>query len=128
MGVPSGQLLIGSYLAAVREGSTPDWPGEPTPGERLLYALGQLYKQWHRRSTLTPPHEVDVEAVARMLGIWPEVEFLQDGEDEEEPAQYLHLPGEVLVIDSRREFPWQLLSDSEWAHEQERKEFWRYFH
>ncbi len=106
-----------------------DNPGEPTPGERLLYALGQLFKQWHVRASLTPPHEVDVEAVAKMLGIWADVEFIQDGEDEDEPALYLHLPHEVLVVDSRRpEFPWRLLADFEWAQEQEVKEFWRYFH
>lgn len=31
---------------------TTDEPGEPTPGERLLYALGQLFRQWHLRATL----------------------------------------------------------------------------
>ncbi len=99
---------------------------EPTPGERLLYALGQLYKQWHVRATLTPPHEVDVEAIARMLGVWTEVEFVQVGEDADE--EYLHLPTEVLLIDRRQAFPWQLMDPFEWAIELERKEFWRYFH
>jgi len=128
MAPPSGRLLSGPYLAAVCEWPAIEEPGEPTPGERLLYALGQLFKQWHVRATLTPPHEVDVEAVAKMLGVWTEVEFIQDGEDEDRPAQYLHLPSEVLVIDPREEFPWRLLADFEWAQEQERKEFWRYFH
>jgi hypothetical protein len=115
-------------LAGVCEWPTPDEPGEPTPGERLLYALGQLFKQWHVRATLTPPHEVDVVDVAKMLGVWGEVEFAQDGEDEDEPALYLHFPSEVLVIDPREEFPWRLLGDFEWAEEQRLKEFWRYFH
>jgi len=126
--VPSGQPQAQPYLAGVCEWPTTDEPGEPTPGERLLYALGQLFKQWHVRATLTPPHEVDVEAVAKMLGVWGEVEFAQDGEDEDEPVWYLHLPGEVLVIDRREEFPWRLLADWEWAQELEVKEFWRYFH
>jgi hypothetical protein len=81
----------------VCEWPTTDEPAEPTPGERLLYALGQLFKQWHVRATLTPPHEVDVEAVAKMLGVWGAVEFAQNADDEDEPTWYLHLPGEVLV-------------------------------
>lgn len=99
----------------------------PTPGERLLYALGQLYRQWHVRATLTPPDEVDVEAVARMLGVWTDIEFVQDEEDEGEPALHLHFAGEVLTIDRRREFPWQLLGVWEWAQAQETRDFWRYF-
>jgi hypothetical protein len=98
--------------------------GEPTPGERLLYALGQLHREWRVRATLTPPQEVDVEAVARMLGIWTDVEFVQEGENEE----YLHLPEEVLLIDRRKEFPWQLMDPFEWARELERKDFWREHH
>jgi hypothetical protein len=68
---------------------TTDKRGEPTPGERLLYALGQLYRQWYIRATLTPPGKVDVEAVAKMLGVWGEVEFVQDGEDEDSGQQHL---------------------------------------
>ncbi len=100
--------------------------GQPTPGERLLYALGQLYRQWRVRATLTPPGEVDVMAVAKMLDVWRDVEFVQD--DDDEPTQHVHFAGEVLIIDCRREFPWQLLSDFEWAREQETRDFWRYFH
>lgn len=92
----------------------------------MLYALGQLYRQWNVRATLTPPDEVDVEAVAKMLGVWTDVEFVQEGDGE--PAQHLHFAGEVLVIDRRREFPWTLLDMWEWAREQEVREFWRYFH
>ena len=105
-----------------------DRPGEPTPGERLLYALGQLFKQWHIRATLTPPDEVDVEAVAKMLDVWSDVEFVQDGEGGDEPVRHLHFPSEVLVVDRRREFPWQLLDVWEWAARQETGDFWRYFH
>ena len=41
--------------------------GKSTCLQGLLYALGQLYRQYRVRATLTPPCEVDVEAVARML-------------------------------------------------------------
>jgi hypothetical protein len=100
----------------------------PTPGERLLYALGQLYRQWSVRATLTPPDEVDVEAVARMLGVWTDIEFIQDGDSEGdgEGARHLHFAGEVLTIDRYREFPWTLLDVWEWARVQEAREFWRY--
>ena len=108
------------------ECSGPDTRDAPTPGERLFYALGQLYRQYRVRATLTPPQEVDVEAVAKMLGIWTEVEFVQEGDDENE--EYLHLPAEVLFIDRRQAFPWQLMDPIEWAKELEHKEFWRYFH
>ena len=70
--------------------------GQPTPGERLLYALGQLYRQWRVRATLTPPGEVDVVAVAKMLDVWRDVEFVQDEEEEEEEEegrqQHFHFP------------------------------------
>jgi hypothetical protein len=101
---------------------------EVTPGERLLYALGQLHKQWHVRATLTPPGEVDVEAVAKMLGVWTEVEFVQGSDDEDDGEQHIHFAGEVLTVDRRREFPWTLLDTWEWARRQETREFWRYFH
>ena len=100
--------------------------GQPTPGERLLYALGQLHRQWCVRATLTPPDEVDVEAVAKMLGVWSDVEFVQDGESEDDGEQCIHFPCEVLLIDRRREFPWLLLEVWEWARGQETREFWRY--
>ncbi len=100
---------------------------QPTPGERLLYALGQLHKQWHVRATLTPPDEVDVVAVAKMLDVWRDVEFVQD-EDVEERQQHFHFPSEVLVVDRCQEFPWRLLDVWEWARGQEMSEFWRYFH
>jgi hypothetical protein len=93
-----------------------------------MYALGQLHKQWLVRATLTPPDEVDVEALARMIGVWGEVEFVQEGEGEGEPALHLHFAREVLTVDRRWEFPWQLLDVWEWARKQEVREFWRYFH
>lgn len=101
--------------------------GEVNPGERLLYALAQLHRQWGIRATLTPPGEVDVEAVARMLGVWTDIEFIQDeGGNEGDEKQFIHFAGEVLAVDRRREFPWMLLDVWEWARKQETREFWRY--
>jgi hypothetical protein len=105
--------------------------GEVAPGERLLYALGQLHRQWGVRATLTPPGKVDVEAVAQMLGVWGDVEFVQAGDDEgdgDDGEQFIHFAGEVLAVDRRREFPWTLLDVWEWARRQETRDFWRYFH
>jgi hypothetical protein len=104
---------------------------QPTPGERLLYALAQLHRQWGIRATLTPPAEVDVEAVAKMLGVWGDIEFVQESDDEgdgEPAALHLHFAGEVLTVDRRQEFPWTLLDVWEWARGQETRELWRYFH
>ena len=101
-------------------------PDEPTPGERLLYVLGQLYRRWRTGTGRTSPHEVDVEALARMLGLWSEIEFVQDSEGGGE--RYIHFPTDVLVIDDQQDFPWRLLSIWEWGRQQELKEFWDYFH
>lgn len=101
----------------------------PSPGECLLYGLGQhFYRRWRAGvPDAIPPHKVDVQAVARYLGIWSEVEYAQT--DEDDPSlEYLHFPREVLVIDRRAEFPWRLLQAEDWAHERERVEFWRYLH
>lgn len=118
-----GRLSGHPYLRAVKLQPTPD-DGlvEPTPGERLLHALGQIHRRWHAGTGRTPPHEVDIEALARTLGAWAAVEFVQDGDGE----QRLHFPDEILIIDHRHSFPWRLLGTWEWAREQEVGEFWRY--
>lgn len=91
---------------------------EPTPGEKLLYVLGQLYLYWHEGLDVCSPQARDVEDLARMIGLWREVEFLQ--EDSVNPLiTHLHFPGEVLVIDRGREYPWRLLDVWEWAKERE---------
>jgi hypothetical protein len=105
-----------------------DEVGRPTPGERLFYALGQLYRRWRTGQSDTRPQEVDIEDMARILGVWGEVEFVQDGEGEDSGQQHFHFPSEVLVVDAGREFPWRLLDAWEWADKQETKDFWRYFH
>lgn len=76
-----------------------------TPGERLLYALGQLYRLHHRGQLPVEPAAFDIEDLARIIGVWPEVEFsVEDGFG----LRY-HLPGEVLSVEPERSFPWRLL-------------------
>lgn len=98
-----------------------------SPGERLLYTLGQIYRRWHTGKSLVCPWSVDVEELARILGLWSEVEFSQEDETAK-GIVYLHFPTEVLVIDCSQQFPWRLLDTWEWATEQEHKEFWAFFH
>jgi len=95
---------------------------------RIPLALGSRRPILSSDQATTNPGavQVDVEAVARMLCIWSDVEFIQQGEDEGE--EYLHLPAEVLLIDRRQAFPWQLMDPFEWARELELKDFWRYWH
>jgi hypothetical protein len=88
------------------------------PGERLFFALGQLYSRWSTGRSPTHPREIDVEDLARILGVWNEVEFVQEAASDKRLLR-LHFPGEVLVIDRERVFPWRLLDAWEWASEQE---------
>jgi hypothetical protein len=97
-----------------------------TPGERLLYTLGQIYRRWHTGKALVCPWSLDVEDLARLLGIWSDIEFIQT--DETNSVSYLHFPSEVLVIDRSQQFPWRLIDTWEWASEQDIEEFWTYFH
>ncbi len=102
---------------------------EPTPGERLLYALGQLWWGWRvDPEGSVPPRRLDIEAVARAVGVWCDVEFLQEGEGEDGGECYVHFAGEVLVGDHSERFPWTLIDPREWARLQEVREFWRYHH
>jgi hypothetical protein len=64
----------------------------------------------------------DIETVARVVGVWSEVEHFQEGEGHDEGVLFLHLPSEVLVIDCLQEFPWKLLDAREWARRQERRD------
>jgi hypothetical protein len=90
-----------------------------------MCALRRLHRQCRVHAALAPQGEVDVEAVAKLLGLWDAVEFVQD-EDGDEGQQHFHFPSEVLVVDRRCPFPWVLLDVWEWARRQEAREFWRY--
>ena len=68
------------------------------PGERLFYALGQLYKLWHREQLAVHPLDFDVWDLAGIIVVRGEVEFFAE---DRLGARY-HFPGEVLLIERRR--------------------------
>lgn len=103
---------------------TPEKIGSSTPGERLLYALGQHYLRWHNEpKKYAPPHRLDILAVARGRWVCAQVEYIQAGERDDGGVTFLHLPSEVMVIDGRRAFPWRLLSLDEWGEQRELRDF-----
>ena len=46
----------------------------------IINALGQLYSRWSTDRSRTHPRDIDVEDLARVLGVWNEVEFVREGE------------------------------------------------
>jgi hypothetical protein len=86
-----------------------------TSGERLLYALGQMYALWHRGQLAVAPRDFDIEDLARIIGVWPELEFVTD----DQRGTRFHFSGEVVCFEPDRPFPWRLLSSWEWAAEQD---------
>ncbi len=87
----------------------------PTPGERLLYALGQLYRLSRRGELHVQPGDFDVWDLARIIGVRGDIEFIS----EDRGSSRWHFASEVLHVDLHREFPWRLLSMWEWADEAE---------
>lgn len=83
----------------------------PTPGERLLYALGQLFLLWHRGELSVEPRDFDVEDLARIIGVARDIEFSSDARF----GRCFHFPSEVLLVDGAQRFPWSLLSLDSWA-------------
>jgi hypothetical protein len=86
----------------------------PTPGERLLYALGQLYRLHKHRRLLIQPSDFDIEDLACVIGVADELEFVI----EDRNGNHYHFPSEVLRVRPEGRFPWQLLTVWEWAAEQ----------
>lgn len=81
----------------------------PTDGQRLLYALGQLFRL-HRAGELpTCPADFEIPDLARIIGV--PVEFVTDGPQ----GVSFHLAREVLVLDPSQAFPWALMTLGEWA-------------
>jgi hypothetical protein len=87
----------------------------PTPGERLLYALGQLYRRSRYGDLDVDPDDFDIENVARIIGVWRDVEFVQ----EDAAGMAYHFPSEVLCVAPGFVFPWYLLDVWAWAAERE---------
>jgi hypothetical protein len=92
----------------------------PTPGERVLYALGQLYRLHLAGRLPVHPNAFDVEDVVRILGLTAALEFVT----EDRHGQHYHFPAEVLYVNPTQPFPWRLLGAWEWAGEQEADSFW----
>jgi hypothetical protein len=92
----------------------------PSPGERLLYALGQLYRLFRRGELAVHPADVDIPRMARLIGVLPSLEYVQ----ENRTGRHYHFCDEVLHADPTREFPWRLLSIWEWADQQELDALW----
>lgn len=86
----------------------------PTPGERLLYALGQLHRLHRRRRLPFDPRAFDLQDLARVIGVAGEVEFITEDRD----GTNCHFADEVLHVHPEQPFPWRLLSVWEWAAEQ----------
>ena len=84
---------------------------EPTSAERLLYALGQLYRRWHNGELLIRPQSFDVWDLARTIGVTRDVELVTD----EPYALAFHFDGEVLVVLPTERFPWRIWNVEEWA-------------
>lgn len=82
-----------------------------TSGERLLYALGQLYLLWHRGELPVAPRDFDIEDLARIIGVARDIEFTSEGP----LGRSVHFPSEVLLIDGRQRFPWRLFDLDGWA-------------
>ena len=97
----------------------PPAPEEPTAGERLLYALGQLLRLHHAGRFPVHPCELDIEDLIRVLGASEDFEFVSRNR----LGRHYHFSGEVLTASAKDigppDFPWRLLSAWEWAAEQE---------
>ena len=91
-----------------------------TPGERLLYTLGQLYRLYRKNALAVHPNDFDVEDLARTIGVLSEIEFVQ----EDLMGRHFHFGAQVLHADPLQVFPWRLLGMWEWAAEQELNSFW----
>lgn len=92
----------------------------PTPGERVLFALAQLYRL-HRTGKLpVHPSAFDIEDLARVVGVGDEYEFAT----EDKLGQHYHFRSEVLSSDPSQLFPWRLRGSWEWAAEQEMNSYW----
>lgn len=93
----------------------------PSPGERLLHAIGQIHRLNLCGRLPAHPSKFDVEDVARIIGIWPELELVVADDD---GARY-HFAGEVLFISAARPPMVRLLSTLEFAAERELDAWWR---
>jgi hypothetical protein len=74
-----------------------------------------MFRHWRSGQLDVHPNLFDVEDLARIIGAWPDIEFVQTDLD----GTSYHFPGEVLHVDPEARFPWRLLEIWDWAAEQE---------
>lgn len=96
---------------------------EPTPGERVLYALAQIHLLHRARTLPAPASALDIEDIARIVGVAADFEFATG----DSHGRYFHFAGEVLCLPPTGQFPCELLSVWEWAADQEIRSFWGAF-
>lgn len=102
------------------DGDRDDEPGpEPTSAERLLYALGQLYRRWHIGELPLRPQDFDAWELARTIGVSRDIEMVS----EEPYGTAYHFDGEVLVVLPAERFPWVIWTVEHWAFYAELEEF-----
>lgn len=106
------------YLAGVPDDLDPDDLPEdedpepdPTPAERLLYALGQLYRRWHNGELPVCPHDFHVGELARTIGVSRDIDMAS----EESYGTAFYFSGEVLVVLPMEKFPWAIWTVEHWA-------------
>ena len=90
--------------------SPPD-AASPSPGERLLFILGQLFRLSRNGELAVPPRLFDVQELARLIGVTTDIELITESAH----GTSIHFAGEVLVVDTRQAFPWQLYTLDEWV-------------
>jgi hypothetical protein len=93
----------------------------PSPGERLLHALGQLHRLHLCGRLPVPPSTLDIEDLARIVGVWSDLEFVVK---DDEGSRY-HFAGEVLCISADRPEMIRLLFVWEFAAQQDLNDWWR---
>ena len=94
---------------------------QPTPGERLLHALGQLHRLHLCGRLPAHPSEFDIEDVARIVGVWPDLEFVVA---DDEGTRY-YFAGQVLFVSARHPVMVRLLGTWEFAAELDLNSWWR---
>ena len=94
----------------------------PSPGERLLHALGQLHRLYLCGRLPAHPSAFPIEDLARIVGVWPELEFIVT----DDVGSRYHFPGEVLFVSADQPATVRLLSTFEFAAELDLDGWWRH--
>lgn len=91
----------------------------PSPGERVIYALGQLHRLHLAGRLPGHPSTVLIEDLVHVLGIGDALEFMT----EDAFGQHYHFGSEVIYVDPGQPFP-RLMSIEQWASQQEFNSLW----